>query len=302
MWVFFFILQIIIGLGLVFAVIAVGVALWEEIKDGKNPQKEIEDGHVEEEISSPMLKSFEEDFDFCVSGSYLFVDEHTYSDGIIRELDEKSSEVGVAHLEFWEQLESRLNNYLEINPTDAERLVLLDKVVKAKDIFYEFYKLREGEKYELARMTTNFLTTHYSEEAEDYEEVLSTNLKGAMYIEDVSDAILLAIDLGEYSEEVKNHYKEQYTRIHRIYRAIYANLISDEFKNQIYNEGRPLRESGEFESLVFMEFTLKYLELQTQVVHLIAEERSLDFKPFNKLFKKTIKTNNLDRNLVMDNL
>ncbi|MBF8970641.1 hypothetical protein [Streptococcus sp. NLN76] len=273
----------------------------------ENSHREIDaqassDKDSDEEVSSPMLNSFEEDFDFCVSGSNLFIDKHTYSDGIIREFDEKSSEVGMGHLVFWEQLEAGLNNYLEINPTDAERLVLLDKVVKAKDIFYEFYKLREGEKYELARMTTNFLTTHYSEEAEDYEEVLGTNLNGAMYIEDVSDSILLALDLGEYSEEVKKHYKEQYTRIHKIYRVIYANLISNEFKNQIYNEGRPLRESGEFESLVFMEFTLKYLELQTQVVHLIAEERSLDFKPFNKLFKKTIKTNNLDRNLVMDNL
>ncbi|MBG9367008.1 hypothetical protein [Streptococcus sp. NLN64] len=272
----------------------------------ENSHREIDaqassDKDSDEEVSSPIFKSFEEDYDFWLSASNLFLEEHTYSDGIIRELDEKSSDAGASIIVFWEQLETRLNNYLEIHPTDIERMVLLDRAVTAKDEFSSFYMLRNGKEFELLRMTTNFLITYYPEQALDYEEAIASNIDLFGKIEIGAETILLALNGGELFPNTQKSYIDQYTRIHKIYQNICANLTSIAFKNQIYKEKEIMGENEEFEIPIFVVFAGQYSELQGNVLHSIDEEESFDFKPFDKLFQKTIKTNRLDRKLLADN-
>lgn len=297
-WIFF-ILEIIVGGLFIILLIAGLYAKWEEYKESNNPQKEIEDENVEEINSSPMLNSFEEDYDFWLSASNLFLEEHTYPDGMIREFDEKSSDAGASIIVFWEQLETRLNNYLKIHPRDIERMVLLDRVVTAKDEFSGFYMIRNGKEFELLRMTTNFLITYYPEEALDYEEAIAANIDLFGKIEIGAETILLALNGGELFPNTQKSYIDQYTKIHKIYQNICANLTSITFKSQIYKE--IMGENEEFEIPIFVEFAGQYSELQGNVLHSINEEKALDFKPFNKLFQKTVKTNRLERKLLADN-
>lgn len=272
----------------------------------ENSHREIDaqvssDKDSEEEIASPIFNSFEEDYDFWLSASNLFLEEHTYPDGMIREFDEKSSDAGASIIVFWEQLETRLNNYLEIHPRDIERMVLLDRVVTAKDEFSGFYMIRNGKEFELLRMTTNFLITYYPEEALDYEEAIAANIDLFGKIEIGAETILLALNGGELFPNTQKSYIDQYTKIHKIYQNICANLTSIAFKNQIYKEKEIMGDNEEFAIPIFVEFAGQYSELQGNVLHSINEEKSLDFKPFHKLFKTTIKAHNFDRNLVMEN-